>query len=167
MTMQWIQNPMYPTCPDALIMVGEWKGMRVEMERDSFSKDTRDFLKVRLMRALNVDYDNPTVTRTKRVDGGEMRLRTYSTSVAGLSVYGFGVYRDDPMNRPGHGGEWSSRPSIVLEEMGVHLVEIATEGGSWFYVSLDVAKDMAKALGITLSSKWKTNDKCPTLNFHI
>lgn len=54
--------------------------------------------------------------------GGKWRLTTHSTD-AGVNVYSFGFLPDDVNDRPGHGGEWSSRCEIINQIFDVNLIQ--------------------------------------------
>jgi len=74
-----------------------------------------------------VTFRNPTESFTVRSDNsrsGEWRLRKHDGQIQ-IPLYTFGYMADRLEARPGHGGEWSSRSSIVNEVFGVQLMEIA------------------------------------------
>lgn len=73
-------------------------------------------------------------TKTLRANKGTWRLTTYSTD-AGVNVYSYGFLTDDLNERPGHGGEWSSRCEIINQVFDVNLMECSVN--SWA-VSIDV-----------------------------
>jgi len=51
------------------------------------------------------------------------RLTTYKLPGTTLLLCSYGVMMTDPKNRPGHGGEWSSRCEIINQIYGVNLIE--------------------------------------------
>lgn len=74
------------------------------------------------------------LTKTLRANKGTWRLTTYSTD-AGVNVYSYGFLTDDLNERPGHGGEWSSRCDIINQVFDVNLTECSVN--SWS-ASIDV-----------------------------
>lgn len=64
---------------------------------------------------------------TKRIENGEFRLRDY-IHPQGIPVYTFGLMLDNPKERPGHGGEWSSNSRSILMIFNINLLEVALDG---------------------------------------
>lgn len=70
--------------------------------------------------------DSLTETLTVRSDrspNSEFRLRKHEALQ--IPLYTFGVFDDKKDTRPGHGGEWSSRSSVINSIFDVELIEIA------------------------------------------
>ncbi len=68
-----------------------------------------------------IDFKDFTL-ETRGNQRGQFRLRTYNTEAP---IYGFGFWCDNPKERPGHGGEWSSNSDTINSQFGTNLKELA------------------------------------------
>jgi hypothetical protein len=84
-------------------------------------------------------------------DEGEFRLRTYSHPEIPC-LHSFGLYLFDAKQRPGHGGEWSSRTQIINHIFDVNLMECAVDG-----IAMAVDRQWLKDL-LGDNAKWAHND---------
>jgi hypothetical protein len=87
-------------------------------------------------RLENLNLTGEVAIKTLRDEdrGGTWRLTTHYTD-GGVNVYSFGFLTDDLNERPGHGGEWSSRCEIINKVFDENLTECAIN--SWA-ASVDV-----------------------------
>lgn len=95
------------------------------------------------------------ITEVEREDKtGKYILREWHAEGLPFPIwnYGFWYYDEYKTRRPGHGGEWSSRTSIINEMFGSSIMEIGFD--SWA-CAIDV-EDMRKLLpeGATIEEKW-------------
>ena len=78
---------------------------------------------------INGSY-RPEVTCSSRLEemgtirlhkmGGIYRATAYADQEGNI-FYGYGFMADDPTQRPGHGGEWSSNPTRIRQMLGLDL----------------------------------------------
>jgi hypothetical protein len=97
-----------------------------------------------------------------KVDGGEYRLTSYKTD-EGLWLYTYGFMAKDPKHRPGHGGEWSSRPAIIngifdTDLVGVNVASKAYDDGEAYYVMAMDRKDVPLPANLTWRQTSPTHD---------
>src|SRR5437868_4060870 len=58
-------------------------------------------------------------------NGGEYKLRFHAHE--DLYIYSFGFLADDPTQRPGHKGEWSSNAQHINKLFDMELTEVAID----------------------------------------
>lgn len=77
----------------------------------------------------NTDFDWKDKTlKTSKNERGEFRLREYKHPE--ITVFSFGFMCHNPVERPGHGGEWSSNSKAINEVFGTDLIEVALDNVS-------------------------------------
>lgn len=95
------------------------------------------------------------------VGDGKYRLTSYKTD-EGLWLYTYGFMAKDSKHRPGHGGEWSSRPAIINGVFDVDLVGVNVvlkEHGDKIYVVMAMdRKDVPLPTNLTWRQTSPTHD---------
>lgn len=81
---------------------------------------------------------------------GEVRLRTYTHP--NIPLYSYGLMLNEPKQRPGHGGEWSSNSRTINQFFGTNLIEAAVDG-----IAMAVPVDWIKEI-LGDKVKWETHD---------
>ena len=69
-------------------------------------------------------WENRTL-KTVQDNRGEFRLREHKHPE--IPVFTFGFMCNNPKERPGHGGEWSSNSTAINKVFGTDLIEIALD----------------------------------------
>lgn len=97
------------------------------------------------------DVFNAHEVKTVRNDRGVYRLSKFSHDEI-PEAYNFGFMADNPQERPGHGGEWSSNSNAINQAFGTNIWEIAVNN-----VSISVPFDwLVKLLGDDVD--WQDDD---------
>lgn len=77
--------------------------------------------------------------------GSILNIRNYGT-FAELDIYTFGVFCEDRRERPGHGGEWSSRPGVIHQYHPLRLIGVVIGSCQYFCTVESMKKLLAKIL---------------------
>lgn len=95
--------------------------------------------------------------RKIKVSDGVYRL-TYYRTIEGVMVYTYGFMENDKGKRPGHGGEWSSRPEQINKIFNKKIMDVALKekGDSGCYYSFAV--DQSWMLSQLAPGKFKVHE---------
>lgn len=84
-----------------------------------------------------------TLHKRNNYQTGEWRLRMHKFAGLSIPLYSFGILDDEVSRRPGQGGEWSSRSSVVNAVFNSEIMEIAFDSWACAMDRKDVAKLVA------------------------